>query len=410
MISNVVAERIGYGEPERVSVGEVTRRVSAGEAIVLRECLQVLGYMEEFRSLIRRAVEPVIGMERALKVEAGGIEYLHRYVNSAELVQITKQLQADLTVISMQMVKRVVREVLGVEGEACAEESRNVRIFVPHDDWMHGREEFLDFERERNRGKLTLHGPHSDLWGYHPLNVINLWVAIGPVLRDNGMSIWPEFFGEMPPMGEWHICRTDQVLGRPFGVELRAGDALLFHIGHIHGSRINQTGQTRFVCSARFTVGRPVLFDKPWYSYMSIDDIPEGIGVATPPCATEVVRPEVPPKTVDTSGRLPATVDAVQDGDGYVAVKVDELAVGAVRPLTDEYCVARTANGVVAFGRRCPHEGADLAAGYIQDGRVYCPGHNLGIDLETGASPCRSLRKIVVVKAEEADGLARVEV
>jgi nitrite reductase/ring-hydroxylating ferredoxin subunit len=39
---------------------------------------------------------------------------------------------------------------------------------------------------------------------------------------------------------------------------------------------------------------------------------------------------------------------------------------------------------------------------------VYCPWHNLELDLTTGQSPCRSLRAIQVVPLEELQGLVTV--
>jgi nitrite reductase/ring-hydroxylating ferredoxin subunit len=241
------------------------------------------------------------------------------------------------------------------------------------------------------------------------LNVINIWAAIGPVLPENGMSIWPDLFGRIPPMGEWHVSRKDQVLGKPFGVSLEAGDALLFHIGQLHGSRINQTDQTRFVLSARFTVGPPVLFDKPWYSYMNLDDIPDRIGAVVPPCAVATERPAVPPENIDTADRLPASVSPVFDEVSESLVfESRSLACGEVRPLNSHYCVARTLDGVVAFSRRCPHEGGDFAAGHIEGTTIYCPDHHLGVDLRTGQSPCQSLPAIAVFPLAEADGQVRV--
>lgn len=410
MNSHLYAERIGDRQgTSGVPLDEVVERVTAGQLIVLRGCLQALGYFDPIQSIIRDVLQKHIGPERAEAIMGAGIQWLHRFVKSGELTGIAKQLQAELAELSMMMMKRVARELLNVRSDAYAEEARNVRIFVPQDSWYIGREDYLEFERERSRGKLTLHGPHTDLWGYHPLNVINLWTAIGPVLPENGMSIWPEFFGRIPPMGEWHVSRKDQVLGKPLGVSLDAGDALMFHIGHLHGSRINQTEQTRFVLSARFTVGPPVLFDKPWYSYMSLDDIPDKIGAVTPPCAVATERPAVPPENIDTSDRLPASVAPVCDlASESLVFESHALALGEVRPLNSHYCVARTSDGVVAFSRRCPHEGGDLAAGYIEGAAIHCPDHHLSVDLRTGRSPCRSLPAITVFPATEVNGSVRV--
>lgn len=406
MNTRLIAQRIGLGDTVAVPLSEVVERVTAGEVIILRRCLQEAGFMDTFLAVIRRVLADCVDRKNAEAVIQKGLERLHEFVNSRQLAEIAKQLQAGLAAPGMMMVKKVARDVLGVQEEAYAEEPGNIRVFVPQDNWAKGREDFLQFERERSRGKLTLHGAHTDVWGYHPLNVINVWAAIGPVLPGNGMSFWPELFGRIPPMGEWLIARPDQVLGKPFGVALNAGDALLFHIGHMHGSRINQTDQTRFVCSERFTLGRPVLFDKLWYSYMNLDDIPDRIGAVTPPCATDPQRPALPPSDIDTAGRLPEPVIPRRgDVPGALAFDSAALGMGEVRPLNADFCVARTEDGVFAFSRRCPHESADLAAGYVEGTHLHCPAHDLAIDLRTGQSPCRSLRAIRTQGLPETGGV-----
>lgn len=48
-----------------------------------------------------------------------------------------------------------------------------------------------------------------------------------------------------------------------------------------------------------------------------------------------------------------------------------------------------------AFERSCPHEGADLAGGHCQSGRLHCPRHLASFDLEDGSvSPGWSFRKL----------------
>jgi nitrite reductase/ring-hydroxylating ferredoxin subunit len=394
------AELIGYGEPVEVPVEGIVERVTAGDVIVLRGCLQELGYLRAIHAIIWNAIARYAGIERAKAVRGKGYEYLHLFFDGKETTDLAAEFQSDLSTIFMMTVKRIVREVLGIEGEAFAEDAPNIRAFVPQDRWTDGREAFLQFEREKSRGKVTLHGPHNDLWGYHPRNVINVWTAIAPVLPGNGMSFWPDLFNKLPPMGEWHIARKDQFLGKPFGFALDAGDALLFHMGQMHGSRINQTAQTRIVCSARFTTGTPVYVERPWHPYMPVDEIPDGIGKTMPGYSVDPTRPKELVPDIDTSRRMPTALGMVFDSDA--------LGMGEMRPLNEDYCVARTPGQVVAFSRRCPHEGSDLAAGYVQGGSVYCPWHNLEIDLTTGQSPCRSLRAIHVVPLEESQGLVTV--
>ena len=40
---------------------------------------------------------------------------------------------------------------------------------------------------------------------------------------------------------------------------------------------------------------------------------------------------------------------------------------------------------IYALNNRCPHQRADLADGYKKDGKIYCPMHGWGFDLESGA-------------------------
>jgi nitrite reductase/ring-hydroxylating ferredoxin subunit len=142
----------------------------------------------------------------------------------------------------------------------------------------------------------------------------------------------------------------------------------------------------------------PYCFDKPWYPYMHVDGIPDRIGVSIPPCTTGIERPALPPANIDAADRLPACVTTRQgERPGPLYFDSSSVALGEVRPLTKDYCAGRTEEGVFVFGRRCPHEGGDLAAGYIEGGVVRCPKHDLAIDVRTGESPCRSLPAVATL-------------
>ena len=45
------------------------------------------------------------------------------------------------------------------------------------------------------------------------------------------------------------------------------------------------------------------------------------------------------------------------------------------------------------LSRYCPHEGADLSLGYIKDGKLRCPWHNLCFNIK-GEQPCKSLKNL----------------
>ena len=92
------------------------------------------------------------------------------------------------------------------------------------------------------------------------------------------------------------------------------------------------------------------------------------------------------------------------------AIRDDQLAPGQIRPLSAKLCVAKLENGqVVAFGRRCPHLGGDLAFGTLRDGKVLCPLHNLPVDPLSGQSPCRSLRAVETCPVERTGDVWRVQ-
>jgi nitrite reductase/ring-hydroxylating ferredoxin subunit len=409
MPARLVAERLDFEGCRPVPPEEVLARVCGGEIIILRAGLQGLGYMGPLLEAVAGVLRPVIGPEAMQRVLAAGWERLHESVSGRELTATAGKLQDALRPLGLTYVKALARDVLGLAGAFYVEETHNVRVFLPQDVWQRDREKYTAFEKQYHRGKLTLHGPHADTSFYHPANVVNAWTAIGPVVPGNGMSFFPHLFGRVLPRGEDGCVRDDQVLGRALNFALRPGDTLLFHIGHVHGSEINQSGQTRFAMSGRFTVGEPELFDKPWHNYLHADEIPGMIGKKQAPHVTAGGLPTPPPVTLDTAGgRRPPIPYRRGPGPAAVDFSADDLAAGEIRPLNDEWCVARTERGWFVLGRRCPHEGADLTLGHLSDNCVRCPRHNLAIDPATGRSPCASLPALKVIPCRPHAGRVHV--
>jgi nitrite reductase (NADH) small subunit len=54
-------------------------------------------------------------------------------------------------------------------------------------------------------------------------------------------------------------------------------------------------------------------------------------------------------------------------------------------------CVARLQGRLAALNDVCPHQGALLSEGTIEDGRVVCSWHGWSFDPETGAELCNPL-------------------
>ena len=45
------------------------------------------------------------------------------------------------------------------------------------------------------------------------------------------------------------------------------------------------------------------------------------------------------------------------------------------------------------LSRYCPHQGADLAQGFVKDGKLRCPWHNLPFD-KHGKQPCSKMKNL----------------
>jgi 3-phenylpropionate/trans-cinnamate dioxygenase ferredoxin component len=78
----------------------------------------------------------------------------------------------------------------------------------------------------------------------------------------------------------------------------------------------------------------------------------------------------------------------------------------SVRVAGIDLVLISTDNRAVACERACPHEQADLAAGHVANGRLFCARHAASFDLRSGAMspgwPSRSLR-LYPVKVVDGD-------
>jgi nitrite reductase (NADH) small subunit len=54
-------------------------------------------------------------------------------------------------------------------------------------------------------------------------------------------------------------------------------------------------------------------------------------------------------------------------------------------------CIARVQGQLAALQDECPHQGAPLSEGSIEDGRVVCLWHGWSFDPKTGAELCNPL-------------------
>lgn len=75
-------------------------------------------------------------------------------------------------------------------------------------------------------------------------------------------------------------------------------------------------------------------------------------------------------------------------------MKINDIKDGEIKVVSSGVIAIREGEKIRAFSRYCTHEGADLSLGYVKDGNIRCPWHNLPFCLKTGIQPCQSLKNL----------------
>jgi nitrite reductase (NADH) small subunit len=71
----------------------------------------------------------------------------------------------------------------------------------------------------------------------------------------------------------------------------------------------------------------------------------------------------------------------------YKVATIDEIRPGAGKKVEidgQELALFNSNGQLYAIGDLCPHRGAPLSEGFLQDGKVFCPWHCFDFDLKTG--------------------------
>jgi nitrite reductase/ring-hydroxylating ferredoxin subunit len=387
-----------------VGLDQVAPGLERGEIFVVRDCLQAVGALDPLREMILDTLEEVAGPRVRAMTVARGLTGLHDFVPVDQLMLMNPLMKQRSRRLAAGIVAGMT-ELLGLGPDVHFEDTPNVRIFIPHDlSTRHEAALEAHVQRRGSGGELTLHPPHQDSRHFHPQGAINVWCAIDHVVEGNGMSIFPELYGQHLPFTQSDGgIRPDQHLGRPVTTDLAPGDALIFETVHVHGSTINQTGQTRFVISFRLTFGVPEFRSKPWYNYVR----PASCSAEGPPPNPIDYSQTMPDRgavTYDNSGTPPPVVVPSRASDGEIEIPSAAVPEGEILAVSETLCVARIDGKPVMFVRRCPHEGADLARGVVRKGQIMCTWHGLRINAGDGRSACRSLRALELVPCKERDG------
>lgn len=385
---------------------KLAERVMAGEIFVVRRCLQRLGIFDDVTATSLDAIRGVAGTEAAAGVAREGFDAIHRFANLDQIEAITDRIYKDATRQAPGWTAKVAPDLLGTTKPYYFERMPNVRFHVPYDVMAGDAKAMKRFAAKAGGGKLAPHPNHRDSWVGCPDNLINVWAAVGPVSEGNGLTLFPDAFArDVARVGK--SIAFDENPGEPLNFKLEPGDAILFQGDHLHASVLNRTDRTRHVVSFRIVTEKPNFPDLHYHHYLHSSlargplapfaELPANLSWSYVQTrldwATEKLglrRPGGRPRE-NTSH---ATRDQTPLG-GERSFALSSLGEDSLHAITDEVCVARIGkNRLVAFDRKCPHGGGDLALGAVIDGKITCPWHNLRFDPKTGASACQTLKSV----------------
>jgi nitrite reductase/ring-hydroxylating ferredoxin subunit len=397
---------------------DLVERVLGGQVVVLRQALQQL---DLFDGLVQASLEGIAssrGDDIAKRAQIDGFDLIHEFVEPLAIPAMTNAVCRAVARVAPSFLDRFVSRVFPGEAAYYFEHFPNVRFHIPYDLASPHRRAYDDFARDHGHGKIAPHGPHRDSWLDCPDNSLNLWIAVGPVSRGNGLSIFSENYDTKLSYRDCGEIADGERLEPPLNFDLRPGDVLVFHGNQLHASELNHTGATRFVVSYRITFGKPNFSQGHYHGY-DHSGLARGVGrpLAGLPANLQwsyfdfrfrwlasKLRALISRGGGKRSSAHEKTNPPTIEREG-APLSLSEIPTGSIRPVSRDVCLARLNDDlVVAVGRRCPHKGADLATGFIRDGRIVCPWHNLSFDPRTGESPCQSLHPLRRFDCEIRDG------
>ncbi|GGY44474.1 Rieske 2Fe-2S domain-containing protein [Parvularcula lutaonensis] len=380
-----------------------------GTVYVLRNGLGAFGLLDPLIEASLRGIRKSAGDEVADNCVREGFEQIHKWVSPGHIPEVAEAVYREIQPLAPSILTSYIRQAFPDKEHLYYEEVPNVRFHIPYDLAKAHQDEYKSFSKNRGEGKITAHGPHRDSWLDCPSNGVNLWFAIGPVKKGNGLTIYTgDYGGDFRYKNSGDIAEGES-LHEPSTFDLAPGDGILFHTDHVHGSELNRTDETRFVISFRLSFDKPHFPNRHFHRYVRADLVnsplkafaaaPAMMQPSYPRSLVTRIREKLTGLPADAPAREPEVIGREQDGK--LVVPLSDVPVGAVRGISPALCVARVSEtDVVAVSRRCPHAGGDLANGWAKDGQVVCPWHNLPFDAKTGRSPCQTLPALIRVHAE----------
>ena len=224
----------------------IVERALNGEVVFLPQHLQRLNLFDQFQAVFLNSIKHECGDRVHKQVVRKGLEQFHKLVPTEQIVSIYKRIESKLYgTLPNDMIKIALS--VDVPRPFYVHKNAYARLMVPVDQ--------LDDSFKYRPGRLYPYdGVHQDR--YRTIDrVINFWMAIGPVKKENGLEIYPDIWGRDLPQEGFNY--NIEGLGEPVRYELAPGDILVFHSRHIHTTVLNHTDRTRVALTSRICYSVP---------------------------------------------------------------------------------------------------------------------------------------------------------
>ena len=379
------------------------KRITDGELFSARKLLQRTQLFDDMQDTSLEAIRRVAGPEVADKISQEGFEHIHRFTDIEQIAAITNVIYDLAQPKTREWASTIAGHLLNGQESFYFEKFPNIRFITPYDYMVKGLKKLEQFAKEHGGGKMTPHPPHRDSWVDCPDNLINVWAAIGPIPRGNGLTIFPDVFRknlERMPNGSLGFRENP---GEPAYSDLEPGDALLFDGEHLHATVLNHVDTTRHVISFRIIDQKPHYPNGHYHHYLHstlaggplkmFAEVPANLSWGWFRTRLRWVAEKL--KLVDPPSMPKDWKLRPIPGDNRNTFAMQSMPANSIKAVNDKVCVARIGEEkVIAFRRRCPHDGADFALGTVHNGNIVCPWHTLPFNSETGESPCKALNKL----------------
>ncbi len=322
--------------------------IQQGDVIIVRQLIDKLGLQQDFTQL----------SQQYFACDVADLSQIHLKQTVHDIVRQARVARS--SPLSLQLQSSIMHRLLSPHTrQMYLELQPNIRLHLPY-AFVKDHEAYI--EQQIGRGKLNPHGQHKDSWRGHPKNTINVWLALTEANAQNGMGILLHSLDYHPkhdPDGQEIQPGVKTYPSQHYVTDLQAGDAVIFCAELLHGSVINQSGQTRVALSMRCAVEKPQFHQKYRYNYIGVEH-----GRFNNLTLAKSFAPAlfVPESTATTFAA------AEQKGSSLQPTYIDHERIDVM-----------VEGQLKQFPRYCPHAGADLALGELSaDGNhLICPAHRL---------------------------------